>query len=181
MQNILKKKNIKPNYAFIDSQNLNLGIRSQGWELDFRKFRIYLKNKYAVDKAYLFIGEVIGNEELYKNLTEMGYNLVFKPTTEYKVDGKTTVKGNVDAELVLYATGKTYTHYNQAVIVSGDGDFYCLAEYLLEKDKLKAILVPNQRFSKLLKQFDDKIKRIDHAKRSLELKNRTSRNQKNQD
>lgn len=183
MQRLSKKKPSKPNYAFIDSQNLNLGIRSQGWELDFRKFRLYLKNKYGVEKAYLFIGEVAGNEELYKNLTEMDYELVFKPTTEYKVDGKVTVKGNVDAELVLYATGKTYTHYNQAVIVSGDGDFYCLAEYLLEKDKLKAILVPNQKFSKLLKQFDDKIKRIDHAKRSLKLKNRRdkSRKAKNQD
>ena len=41
-------------YAFIDSQNLNLGIKSQGWELDWRKFRQYLRNKYYVSKAYLY-------------------------------------------------------------------------------------------------------------------------------
>jgi hypothetical protein len=35
-------------YAFIDSQNLNLGTQSAGWKLDFRKFRLYLKNKYGV-------------------------------------------------------------------------------------------------------------------------------------
>jgi len=35
------------NYAFIDSQNLNLSIREQGWVLDFKKFRIYLKDKYC--------------------------------------------------------------------------------------------------------------------------------------
>ncbi len=29
------------NYAFIDSQNLNLSIRDQGWVLDFRRFRKY--------------------------------------------------------------------------------------------------------------------------------------------
>lgn len=32
-------------FAFIDSQNLNLGVKSQGWSLDFKKFRLYLKNK----------------------------------------------------------------------------------------------------------------------------------------
>jgi uncharacterized LabA/DUF88 family protein len=38
------------------------------------------------------------------------------------------------------------------VIVSGDGDFYCLAQYLLGKDKLSALLVPNKfKFSALLK------------------------------
>ena len=77
-------------YAFIDSQNLNLGIRSQGWELDFKKFRLYLKNKYHVEKAYLFIGLVPGNEQLYTRLLEMGYVLVFKPTVEYSEDGMKT-------------------------------------------------------------------------------------------
>jgi len=33
------------NYAFIDSNNLNLGIQSLGWKLDFRRFRRYLKEK----------------------------------------------------------------------------------------------------------------------------------------
>ncbi|HYT02488.1 MAG TPA: hypothetical protein VEL70_06225, partial [Candidatus Acidoferrum sp.] len=49
-------------FAFIDSQNLNLGVQSQGWKLDWRKFRQYLHNKYGVTKAYLFIGQVAGNE-----------------------------------------------------------------------------------------------------------------------
>lgn len=159
----------KPNFAFIDSQNLNIGIQSQGWKLDWSKFRLYLKNKYEVEKAYLFIGQMAGQESLYEKLTSKGYELVFKPTTEYKVDGKITVKGNVDAELVLYAAAKTYRHYNQAVIVSGDGDFYCLAEYLKGQGKLGYILVPNQKFSKSLKDFDKYIKRIDHSKKSLML------------
>lgn len=160
----------KPNYAFIDSQNLNIGIQTQGWKLDWGKFRLYLKNKYGVEKAYLFIGQVAGQESLYENLTTKGYELVFKPTTEYKKDGKVTVKGNVDAELVLYAAAKTYRHYNQAIIVSGDGDFYCLVEYLKGQGKLGSVLVPNQKFSKSLKDFDKYIKRIDHAKKSLMLR-----------
>ena len=35
------------NYAFIDSQNLNLGIQKLGWKLDYRKFRVYLAEKFG--------------------------------------------------------------------------------------------------------------------------------------
>ena len=49
-------KRLENNFAFIDSQNLNLAIRSLGWKLDFKRFRIYLEEKYGVKKAYLFIG-----------------------------------------------------------------------------------------------------------------------------
>ena len=41
-------------YAFIDSQNLNLGIRSLGWKLDFERFFVYLQDKYRVRKAFSF-------------------------------------------------------------------------------------------------------------------------------
>lgn len=176
----MKKLSIKVNnYAFIDSQNLNLGVKSSGWTLDFRKFRLYLKNKYNVEKAYLFIGQMAGQESLYDRLQNMGYHLIFKPTTEYKVNGKTMVKGNVDAELVLYAAAKVYDEYDKAIIVTGDGDFHCLAEYLIEDDKLLSILVPNKKFSKLLRRFDSHIKRIDHARKSLELtKNNKKRTKK---
>lgn len=58
------KKPLK-NYAFIDSQNLNLGVRDQGWQLDFRRFRVYLKDKYNVVKAYLFLGYLEEHEKLY--------------------------------------------------------------------------------------------------------------------
>ncbi|HEY4526259.1 MAG TPA: NYN domain-containing protein [Candidatus Paceibacterota bacterium] len=140
-----KKEN---NYAFIDSQNLNLAIRELGWRLDFRKFRVYLKEKLGVTKAFLFIGFVSANKDLYAALQEAGFICIFKPTLTYK-DG--TTKGNCDAELVLEAMIQ-YSNYDKAVIVTGDGDFYCLVKYLLEKDKLKNVLIPNRfKFSALLK------------------------------
>ncbi|MEK7538813.1 MAG: NYN domain-containing protein [Patescibacteria group bacterium] len=136
------------NYAFIDSQNLNLAIQDQGWKLDFTRFRVYLKEKYGVTKAFLFIGHIEGNNHLYISLQSAGFLCVFKPTLEYK-DG--TTKGNCDAELVLHAMIE-YPNYDKAIIVTGDGDFYCLAQHLLEKDKLQAILIPNKlKFSGLLK------------------------------
>lgn len=161
-------KNQPVNYAFIDSQNLNLGVRNAGWTLDFRKFHLYLKNKYGVEKAYLFIGQMAGQESLYDRLQNMGYHLIFKPTTEYKVNGRLVVKGNVDAELVLYAAAKVINDYDKAIIVTGDGDFYCLVEYLNEKAKLLHVMVPNDKFSKLLRKFTKDIVRINPLRQKLE-------------
>ena len=140
-------------YAFIDSQNLNLGIRSAGWKLDFRKFRLYLKNKYQVQKAFLFIGYVAGNERLYTFLQKSGYILIFKPTLEVKKGVKSYIKGNVDAELVLHAMLE-FPNYDKAIIVSGDGDFYCLIEYLEQQGKLAKVLVPTRKYSRLLRKFN---------------------------
>ena len=138
------------NYAFIDSQNLNLAVLAQGWKLDFRRFRVYLKDKYHVTKAFLFIGYVPGNEMLYTYLQECGYHCVFKPTLEL-VGGK--IKGNVDTELVLH-TMIQYLNFDQAVIVTGDGDFHCLVQYLLGEGKLRKVIIPNQRqYSALLKRL----------------------------
>jgi uncharacterized LabA/DUF88 family protein len=139
------------NYAFIDSQNVYLSVKNQGWKIDFAKFRIYLKEKYKVEKAYLFMGYVEGNQQMYKKLQEDGYIVIFKPTLIYK-DGST--KGNCDAELVLH-TMIEYPNYTKAVLVSGDGDFFCLAQYLKENQKLEAVLVPDhKKYSALLKKVN---------------------------
>jgi len=140
------------NYAFIDSQNLYLGILSQGWKLNFGRFRVFLKDKYEVKKAFIFIGYVPGNEARYARLQEDGYILIFKPTLVQTIGRKKVIKGNVDAELVLHAMIE-YPKYNKAVIVSGDGDFYCLVEYLAKQNKLLKIIVPNRRYSSLLRKF----------------------------
>lgn len=157
-------------FAFIDGQNLRMGIRTEGWELDYRKFRLYLTNKYGVSRAYLFIGQMPGNESMYRHFQEMGYILVFKPTMPIQKGNKTIVKGNVDAELVLHASAITFDQYDKAIIVSNDGDFYCLLEYLEQKGKLLRLLAPNKHYSGLLRSFDKYIVRIDNMRKSLEYK-----------
>lgn len=138
-------------YVFIDSQNLNLGVLSLGWKLDFQKFYIYLKDKYKIKKAVIFIGYVKENENLYKKLKSFGYELVFKPTLRTRKDG---LKGNVDAELVLHSAKIEYKNYDQAIVVSGDGDFYCLHEDLEKEKKLFKIIVPSRKGeSSLLRRF----------------------------
>jgi len=137
------------NYAFIDGQNLNLGIQDLGWKLDFQRFRVYLKEKYGVSTAYYFIGKVADNQELYDALTSAGYVLIYK---EVLTDPFGKQKGNIDAELVLQAM-VDYKNFHKAVIVSGDGDFACLVTYLANKNKLARVVVPNiYRYSALLKK-----------------------------
>jgi len=138
------------NYAFIDSQNLNLSIREQDWVLDFRKFRLYLSRKYGITKAFIFIGYVWENQALYTNLQKDGYILVFKPTLKLP-DGRS--KGNVDAEMILH-TMIEYPNYDEALIVTGDGDFYCLVEYLLKTGKLLKLMIPNkEKYSSLFRKM----------------------------
>ena len=156
-------------YAVIDSQNLNLGIRSSGWTLDFNEFLKYLRTKYHVVKAFLFIGHVSGNEKLYTFLQRSGYILVFKPTLEYRKDKRKITKGNVDAELVLH-TMIEWNNFDKAIIVSGDGDFHCLVEHLNDNNKLEKIIVPNHQYSSLLRKFADKIVQASLFRKKVEKK-----------
>ena len=136
------------NYAFIDSQNINLGTRGDGWRIDWRKFRVYLKAEYDITKAYLFLGFIAENTSLYNNLQDAGFVLTFKTIT-YQA-GKP--KGNVDAELVLQAM-IDYPKYDKALIGISDSDFACLVRYLEEQKKLLRVLSPNRRgCSALLKR-----------------------------
>ena len=159
------------NFAFIDSTNLYLAIKQQGWSIDYKRFRVYLKDKYSVSKAYMFVGFVPENHDMYRSLQEAGFILQFKPVMELK-SGQ--VKGNCDAELVLQAM-IDFKKYNKAVIVTGDGDFHCLVRYLTKQDKLKKVLAPTLENSSVLlrKATGTKISFISDLKNKLEYKKRT--------
>lgn len=162
------KKKEETVYAFIDSQNLNLGILDQGWKLDFARFRRYLKEKYKVDKAFLFIGYIKDNKKLYDFLKKSGYKLVFKPTV---TDNTGKVKGNVDAELVLWSARIEYDNFDKAVIVSGDGDFTCLVKFLVKVKKFEKMLVPNQKkYSKLLSPYKKYLNFMNDLRNKLEYR-----------
>src|SRR5215471_3139760 len=148
------EKPAKPRaYAFIDSQNLNIGTQKFGWKMNWARFRTFLAEQYGVEKAYMFIGYIPENEDLYEKMHAAGYLVVLKPTFDVtkprpesekggdKEDEK-PVKGNIDADLVLWAM-KEMPNYQKAIIVSGDGDFYSLVEYLEGKGRLLHLLAPS--------------------------------------
>lgn len=166
-------KKAENNYAFIDGNNLNLGIRSMGWKLDFYKFRRYLKEKYNIKAAYIFIGFVAGNQNLYSSLQEAGFIVSFKPTIPDK-DGN--IKGNIDADLVLWAM-IDYKKYDKAIIISSDGDFYSLVQYLYENNKLLKVMSPYVKTcsSLLRKAAKEKIVFMDNLRKKIEYKHKTKK------
>lgn len=168
---MIKKDN---NYAYIDSNNLNLGVKSMGWNLDFKKFRIYLKEKYCISVCYLFIGFIPENQNLYTSLQKDGYVLKFKPVLLDKNGGH---KGNVDADLVLQAAiDCCENNFSKAVIITSDGDFYSLVKCLYDKGKLAAVLSPYTETCSILlkKTAREKIRFIDNLRGKLEYKKKNT-------
>lgn len=143
---MIKKEN---NFVFIDNQNLFAELKRCGWDLDYARFIVYLREKYSAQRIFLFVGYIETNLPLYDTLFSFGYEFIFKPT----IRTPTGIKGNCDGELFLH-TLRQINQFDGAVIVSGDGDFYALIEYLIFKDKLKKLIIPNQNnYSFLLKRF----------------------------
>jgi uncharacterized LabA/DUF88 family protein len=175
-----QKKQDETVYAFVDAQNVTYGVSATHWKLDWGKFRLFLRNKYGVKKAFLFIGYIESNADLYKRLQEQGFILIFKNVLEIQDGDTVTYKGNVDAELVLH-TMIEYPNYDKAVVVTGDGDFFCLIEYLEENDKLKKIVTPNRRYSSLLRKFSTYIVDLYTLRGKLKYTGRKKKEKKEED
>ena len=78
------------------------------------------------------------------------------------------MKGNVDAELVLYSSAIEFNNYNKAIIVSSDGDFACLLRYLIDNGKLARVITPTLRYSKLLKPYNKLILPLEIIKSQIQ-------------
>lgn len=138
------------NLAFIDGQNLHLGTIQNNWKVDLKRFRVYLKDKYHIVEAYYFLGYVKETEQdLYNNLQKAGFIVLFK---EHNPALKGTKKGNVDTDLVFEIMKNLIDNKNfyKIVLVSGDGDYKKVVDYLIKKNKFKKILFPNKKFASSL-------------------------------
>lgn len=140
------------NYAFIDGQNLYMGTTKTdpSWKIDFKKFRTFLKDKYHVEIAYYFLGCVIeDNRDMYTKIQEAGFVLVFREHNSAMIGNK---KGNVDADIVFSIMKKLYQReeFNKILLVSGDGDYKRMVDFLIEEDRFKKVLFPNRKFASSL-------------------------------
>ncbi|MEN9604920.1 MAG: hypothetical protein RJB39_605 [Candidatus Parcubacteria bacterium] len=138
------------NRAFIDGQNLYLGTSLNNWKVDLKRFRLYLKDKYNVLTAYYFLGyKIAENEELYTSIAEAGFILMFREHNPAMMGKK---KGNVDTDVVFeICKGIIDRHsFDKVLLVSGDGDYKKLVDYLIQKQRFLKILFPNSRFASSL-------------------------------
>ena len=134
--------------VFIDTQNVRQTFKSNGRDIDWQRFYIYLQDQYKVQAVHMFLWYLPKRESFYKKLISWWYQLHFRSTQ--RVSWK--IKGNVDSELVLEAM-KRKNYFSQAILVTSDGDFSCLAHELSSSGKLWKILSPHMKYcSKRLKE-----------------------------
>jgi uncharacterized LabA/DUF88 family protein len=143
------------NIAFVDGQNLYMGTakrETDPWVIDLKRFRIYLAEKYSVTTAYYHLGYVQDTgkaHDLYDKIQNAGFIVVFKKHLERMVGNK---KGNVDSDIIFYVMRKLYKkeNFDKIVLVSGDGDYHLLVEFLIKEKRFKKILFPNKKFASSL-------------------------------
>jgi uncharacterized LabA/DUF88 family protein len=146
------------NIAYVDGQNLYMGTSQTQppWEIDLKRFRVYLEQKYHVKEAYYLLGHVNEGEkytDLYNEIQLAGFVLQFRQHTPAMLSKK---KGNVDTDLVFSIMKHLYKQndFDKVILVSGDGDYKKLVDFLIEENKFEKILFPNSKFaSSLYKQL----------------------------
>ncbi len=152
-----KKDEQKNNIAFVDGQNVYMGTASadKPWHIDLARFRVYLRQKYGVEQAYYFLGFVQDKyQKLYDEIQIAGFILKFKEHNPAMLGVK---KGNVDTDIVFYIMKMLYKKesFGNVVLVSGDGDYKLLVEFLIEEGRFEKILFPEKkRASSLYKTID---------------------------
>lgn len=138
-----------------------------GWQLDYRRFRSWIRQKFGVTDAKLFIGLLPKHASLYSSLQNAGYKLVFK---EVVYDGNGMAKGNCDADLVIQAVRDLYENeVGSIVLVSSDGDYTPLVNLCIEKGVTCTILspAPINKCSILLKKTGAPIVYLDDVKKKI--------------
>ncbi len=132
---------------YIDGNNLYRSAKELGFEIDYKKLRGWLRQKYNATNMYLFIGLVPSRTTFYEYLQESGFILIFKQTVS--VGG--VIKGNCDAELVLKTVSDFYIKaFTSSILITGDGDFGCLVEFLQTNSAIKLIISPDEKKCSIL-------------------------------
>src|SRR3989338_4944944 len=127
---------------YIDGNNLYRSAKELSFEIDYKKFRGWLRQKYNPANVYLFIGLVPSRTSFYEYLQECGFILVFKQTVSF--GGR--VKGNCDAELVLKTVSDFYMKaFTSCILITCDGDFGCLVEFLQNSNTIDRIVAPDEK------------------------------------
>lgn len=157
------------NYAFIDGQNLIYNTKKNlknPWQIDLRRFRVYLKEKHSIEVAYYFVGAYDEkHRKLYDDLKEFGFEVIFR---EHSVKSKSNKKGNVDTDIVFLAMKKIAERekFDKILLTSDDGDYYRMVEYLISKNKFKKLLSPSSKNMSHLYKEKISDRYIDHLDRS---------------
>lgn len=104
--------------------------------------------KYNVEKAYYYLGYVKDGqdyEKLYEKIQSAGFILIFR---EYNSTMLSQKKGNVDSDIIFSIMKRVYLKekFHKVVLVTGDGDYKMLVDFLIEQKKFEKLLFPNRKY-----------------------------------
>ena len=98
------------------------------------------------DNYYLgYVQEGQQIEHLYESIQNAGFILVFRQHNSAMVRTK---KGNVDSDIIFSIMRRLYKQeeFDKVVLVSGDGDYKMVVDFLIEEKRFEKILFPNRKF-----------------------------------
>lgn len=158
------------NFAFIDGQNLYMGTakrETDPWKIDLKRFRVYLAEKYSVTTAFYHLGytqDSLRAKEVYEEIQSAGFILVFRQHSEMMMGSK---KGNVDSDIIFSVMKRLYKKedFKKVILVSGDGDYKDLVDFLIEEKRFEKILFPDRKrasslYKKLGSEYYDNLENL---------------------
>lgn len=132
---------------YIDGNNLYRSAKELDFEIDYKKFRVWITQKYNTKNIFLFIGFLEDRKDFYKYLEDCGFNLIFKEAVLHEGN----IKGNCDAELVLKSVDDFHLkNFDKFILISNDGDFGCLVEFLIKRNGFDTIISPDRKKCSIL-------------------------------
>lgn len=123
---------------FIDGSNLYAAAKTLDFNIDYKRLLNFFANKGQLIRAFYFTALLEDQEyspirPLVDWLDYNGYTMVTKAAKEFTDEaGRKKIKGNMDIELAVDLMEMAYS-IDHAVILSGDGDFRRLVEYVQRK------------------------------------------------
>ena len=138
-------------YAFIDASNIIYGARTEGWLIDQKKLFNYLKTKFKTSKTFFYFGKDDANKKqlgFLKKLESFGFTLRVKQIKRFGNRQKANCDVDLTLDMVLLKE-----KYDRAIVLTGDGDFLPLFEYLKKEKREVVILAFPRSTARELKQF----------------------------
>ena len=154
---------------FIDAANYHYALQSDGWQIDWQRFRDYFRKLYDIKRVFYYEGIITKGfyrdlhpqatlqefceakekkKAYFRVLKGLGFTVRTKPIGRLydASSGQMKHKCNFDVELTIDALD-TLGEYKVLLLASGDGDFARLVRYLKGKYKKTVVISHRDRTS----------------------------------
>ena len=117
---------------FIDGLNLNLTLRTLGFDIDFRRLLNEFESRGELVRAFYYTTIIEDQNSTVRPLVDWlnynGYTVVTKPMKEsVDASGRRRIKGKISIELAVDAM-EFADQFDEMVLFSGDGEYRRLVE-----------------------------------------------------